>query len=123
MVCGVCIKFVCVIFVGQNLSFEPQLERSWDELQEKVRVCVTNAHPYISDKCVHVYVCVCARVCVCTSYYLYRCVYVYMCVYACLCVCLCVCMCMCGYINVYVCRYICVIKHLIYLCTLAHMCP
>ena len=29
---------VCV-FVGQNLSLEPRLEKSWDELQEKVCLC------------------------------------------------------------------------------------
>ena len=55
----VCIQLMCVIFIGQNLSFEPQLEKAWDELQEKVCVlCVcVPIHKCVLCVCIHVYVC------------------------------------------------------------------
>ena len=41
-----------IILIGQNLSYEPQLEKAWDELQEKVCMLV---HQYVSVyTCMHI---------------------------------------------------------------------
>lgn len=37
---GTCHTSVNNCVLGHNLSFEPQLEKAWDELQEKVGACV-----------------------------------------------------------------------------------